>query len=79
MVVVDGFEWYCEQHIAAPDDQFQGFLIHSVPHVMVGRCRNGAKGIAWVEDQEQLTECNFEYRYSGVDRWYIWDFDREAR
>ena len=69
------FEWYCDQHIAAPEGVFSAFSINKVPHVYVNKIRHGAKGLAYAPDESMLpANGEFEYQYSGVDSWYIWSF-----
>lgn len=75
MIAIDGFQWYCEQHIAAPHGEFRGFLYHSIPHVYVNKVRNGLRGIAWIPNPEMIPATSYlHYRHSGVDNWYIWTF-----
>ena len=75
MIAVDGFEWYCEQHHAAPDGEFRGFLYNSIQHVYVNKIRHGLRGIAWVPNPEMIpSTSDYDYRHSGIDNWYIWTY-----
>ncbi|MCA9170639.1 MAG: hypothetical protein KDB23_23330 [Planctomycetales bacterium] len=74
MTAVHGFQWYCTQHIAAPNGDFRGFMIGSVPHVYVQKVRNGFRGVAWLGKQMSLPDGDIKYRYSGVGNWYIWTY-----
>ena len=69
------FEWYCDQHFAAPEGVFSAFLVNEIPHVYVNKIRHGAKGVAYATDKSKLpTGGEFEYQHSGVGSWYIWSF-----
>lgn len=74
-VVVPDFRWYCEQHIAAPEGKFRGFVFRSVPHVYINKSRNFIRGIAWIEDPAKVPS-DSEYRYQKItdDGWYVWTF-----
>lgn len=75
MITIEGFEWYCEQHLAAPDGKFRGFLYHSIQHVYVHKFRHGLQGIAWIANPDMIPPTSeFDYRHSGVDHWYIWTY-----
>lgn len=75
MVLVSGFSWHCEHHIAAPNGQFRGFLYSSIPHIYVNKIRHGLRGVAWVDNPENIPEnSDFEYQPSGVDHWYFWTY-----
>ena len=75
MMTIDGFEWYCDQHHAAPNGEFRGFLCNLIKHVYVNKIRHGLRGIAWIPDPTLLTsQSDYEYRHSGVDNWYIWTY-----
>ncbi len=75
LVELPDFTWYCEHRIAAPDGVFKGFAIDSIPHVFVAKIRHGAKGLAWIDDEQRVPDgSGLSYSYSGIDRWYIWQF-----
>ena len=69
------FEWYYDQHFAAPEGVFSAFSINEIPHVYVNKIRHGAKGVAYAPDKSMLpADGEFEYQHSGVGSWYIWSF-----
>jgi hypothetical protein len=75
MIAIDGFKWYCEQHHAAPDGKFRGFLYNSIQHVYVNKIRHGFRGIAWIPNPEMIPPTSeYDYHHSGVDNWYIWTY-----
>lgn len=75
MVAVEGFKWYCKQHIAAPNDIYLGFLYNSVPHIYVNRIRHGSRGVAWIEESTMIqSNSSYKYKPTGIDNWYIWTY-----
>ena len=75
MTDVLGFEWYCEQHIAAPNGQFRGFTYNTIPHVYVSKIRHGFRGVAWISDTATIpSESDYRYQESTVKNWYIWTY-----
>ncbi|MDB4778350.1 hypothetical protein OAG68_02725 [bacterium] len=75
LVEIPGFAWHCEHRIAASEGVFKGFAIDSIPHVFVAKIRHGAKGLAWIDDEQRVPGgSGLSYSYTGIDRWYIWQF-----
>ena len=75
MAPIDGFEWYCHQHHAAPNGEFRGFMINSIKHIYVNKIRHGVRGVAWIPEPDFVAaQSDYEYQYSGVDNWYVWTY-----
>jgi len=72
MTAVDGFESYCDQHHAAPNGEFRGFVYSSIKHIYVNKIRHGLRGVAWIPESDMIpSTSDYDYQYSGIDHWYI--------
>ena len=75
MVNVNGFEWHCEQHVAAPNGVFNGFVYNSIPHIYVNKLRHRMRGVAWVPDSTLIpNQSDYHYTKSRIENWYIWTY-----
>ena len=75
MIEIGGFEWYYEQHLAAPNGKFLGFLYGSIRHIYINKIWHGLRGVAWIPEREMIpTTSDYSYLHSGIDNWHIWTY-----
>ena len=76
--VLNGFNWYCEHHIASPGGKFRAFRYRGIVHVRIQKIRHGYRGIARVsspediEDLEKGGQLVYESEALAGDHWVIW-------
>ncbi|HAK94560.1 MAG TPA: hypothetical protein DCM87_06060 [Planctomycetes bacterium] len=74
--VVEGFVWYCNHDLAAPDGAFRAFRYRGVVHVRIQKTWHGYRGIALLDSpsdaQKLAKDSELVYERAVGDKWLIW-------
>lgn len=76
--VLQGFEWYCEHHIAAPGGAFRVFRYHGIVHIRIQKSRFSYRGIAYIPSPsdkvklEKDSQLTYEKDAPVGEHWVVW-------
>ena len=76
--VLQGFEWYCDHHIAAPGGAFRVFRYHGIVHIRIQKIRHSYRGIAYIPSPsdkvklEKDSKLTYEKDSPVGEHWAVW-------